>query len=133
MNKKEFQIYMEKCKVPEQLQSIISKYQDIFANNLNEIGEIKTEPPSYFTHKFKKTWDGNPYQTPPYKQTPEAQQAIETYVKEQLEAKMIEPVSELTGWQHSCTTARKQDDKITGAKNQIRVCVNSVQTRIVNG
>src|SRR5277367_585011 len=124
MTNQEFDIYIEKCKVPKKLKSLIREYRDCFATNLEEIGEIRTTPSSFYTHKFKANWDGRPYQTIPYKQTPEAQEAIEAYVKEQLDAKMIEPVTDLTGWQHSCTTARKQDDKITGATNQVRVCVD---------
>ena len=48
MNKQEFKIYMEKCRVPQSLQPIIEQYQNCFGQNLHEIGLIKTNPPSEF-------------------------------------------------------------------------------------
>ena len=124
MNKQEFKIYMEKCKVPQSLQPIIEQYQNCFGQNLREIGLIKTNPPSEFRLTIARNWNGQPYHTTPYSQTPEEQEAIEKYVQEQLEAGKIEPVSDLTGWNHSCTVAKKKDNEITGAKNRLRVCVD---------
>ena len=124
MNKQEFKIYMEKCRVPQSLQPIIEQYQNCFGQNLREIGLIKTNPPSEFRLTIAKNWNGQPYHTTPYSQTPEEQEAIEKYVQEQLEAGKIEPVLDLTGWNHSCTVAKKKDNEITGAKNRLRVCVD---------
>jgi len=124
MNKQEFKIYMEKCRVPQSLQPIIEQYQHCFGQNLREIGLIKTNPPSEFRLTIARNWNGQPYHTTPYSQTPEEQEAIEKYVQEQLEAGKIEPVSDLTGWNHSCTVAKKKDNEITGAKNRLRVCVD---------
>ena len=124
MNTEEFQIYMDNCKVPATLQPVIREYKHCFAKNLREIGIIKTEPPSEFTLRIMKNWNGQPFHTNPYSQTIEEQEAIEKYVKEQLEAGKIEPVSDLTGWNHSCTVARKKDNEITGGKNRSRICVD---------
>jgi len=124
MNKQEFKIYMEKCRVPQSLQPIIEQYRNCFGQNLREIGLIKTNPPSEFRLTIARNWNGQPYHTTPYSQTPEEQEAIEKYVQEQLEAGKIEPVSDLTGWNHSCTVAKKKDNEITGAKNRLRVCVD---------
>ncbi len=115
---------MEKCGVPQTLQPIIKQHQECFSQNLREIGLIKTDPPSEFRLTIARNWNGQPYHTTPYSQTPEEQEAIEKYVKEQLEAGKIEPVSDLTGWNHSCTVAKKKDNEITGSKNRLRVCVD---------
>ena len=124
MNEKEFQIYMNNCKVPEIIQPIVKKHKQCFAKNLREIGLIKTDPPSEFTLRLARNWNGQPFHTSPYSQTIEEQEAIDKYVKEQLEAGKIEPVSDLSGWNHSCTTAKKKDNEITGSKNRLRVCVD---------
>jgi len=84
MNKQEFKIYMEKCRVPQSLQPIIEQYQHCFGQNLREIGLIKTNPPSEFRLTIARNWNGQPYHTTPYSQTPEEQEAIEKYVQEQL-------------------------------------------------
>ena len=52
MNKQEFKIYMEKCRVPHSLQPIIEQYQNCFGQNLREMGLIKTNPPSEFRQKI---------------------------------------------------------------------------------
>src|SRR3954471_6582696 len=79
MNKQEFKIYMEKCRVPQSLQPIIEQYQNCFGQNLCEIGLIKTNPPSEFRLTIARNWNGQPYHTTPYYQTPEEQEAIEKY------------------------------------------------------
>ena len=38
MNKQEFDIYMNKCKVPIELKECIRKNQQCFAKNIREIG-----------------------------------------------------------------------------------------------
>src|SRR6266516_749567 len=93
MNKQEFKTYIEKCKVPQILQPIIEQHQGYFSQNLREIGLIKTDSPSEFRLTIARNWNGQPYHTTPYSQTPEEQEAIERYVKEQLEAGKIEPGS----------------------------------------
>src|SRR5271154_5298817 len=124
MNEKEFEIYMNKCKVPMELKDCIRRNRQCFAKNISEIGILQTNPPTEFTLKLKQTWDHIPFSTEPYKQSPEKQEAIDKYVKEQLEAGKIEPVKELTGWNHSCIVASKKDNEITGSKNRYRVCVD---------
>jgi hypothetical protein len=124
MSQKEFEIYMEKCKVPKEMKPTVKRYRHCFSARLSEITKIKTDPPSEFTLRLMRNWDGIPYFTQPYKQTPEEQEAIDRYVKEQLEAGKIEPVKDLTGWNHSCTVAKKKDNEITGGKNRLRVCID---------
>jgi hypothetical protein len=60
---KEFEIYMEKCKVPKEIKPIVKKYRHCFSARLSEITRIKTDPPSEFTLKLMKNWDGIPYFT----------------------------------------------------------------------
>src|SRR2546421_7268026 len=83
MNKNS-KIYMEKCGVPQTLQPIIKQHQGCFSQNLREIGLIKTDPPSEFRLTIARNWNGQPYHTTPYSQTPEEQETIEKYVQEQL-------------------------------------------------
>ena len=124
MSNQEYEIYMEKCKVPEDMKPTVRKYKHCFSSRLSEIGAIKTDPPSEFTLRLMKNWDGIPYFTQPYKQTPEEQEAIDNYVKEQLEAGKIEPVKDLTGWNHSCTVAKKKDNEITEEIKRLKVCID---------
>jgi hypothetical protein len=137
MIKQQFSFYMKKCKVPEDYMDLIEEFKDCFAQTLKEIGEIRTpegSPKIEFRIQWKESWDRKPYYTLPYNQTPEHQEKIDEYIKEQLDAGLIEPVKIHTPWQSSLTVVIKKPDPITGIA-EARVCtdygvVNSLQEKM---
>ena len=92
----QFKWYIEKCKVPQNIQPLIWKYRMIFGQNP---AEVQVYPNIKFyielelvKDSLKGQWkEPEPFHTEPYKQNLTSQEAIEQMVKTQLEAKFIQP------------------------------------------
>lgn len=131
MTPEEFEIYMEKCKVPKEYKEIIRKNKNILSNKVTEIRTIKEiemtiELQRKFDPKTQKWEMPEPFYTEPYKCTPEHQEAINKNVKELEQAGIIEPASLRTyGWNHSPLIVKKKENEIKGeSKKRFRMVID---------